>query len=134
MYGSSEFPSLCDVEALLYRKEAQLDKFFQEIAMSTIVSNLAYINQIQEAGSSIGAYLDSHIRDNMFTCGPCRGRGRYTTGNHPTCQICGKCGHFATDWWHHFDESFMPINTTTTQPGSANNSTSKQDNSLDVPQ
>src|SRR3954468_23417458 len=54
MYGCPVPPTLCDVEALLYVQEAQLDKFRQELAASTIAANVAHTS-IEESGSR-GAY------------------------------------------------------------------------------
>lgn len=45
MYESTESPLLCDVEALLYVQEAQLDKFRQELVVSTVAANVAHSSQ-----------------------------------------------------------------------------------------
>lgn len=45
MYESKEPPSLCDIKALLYVYETQLDKFRQELAPTTVAANLAHISQ-----------------------------------------------------------------------------------------
>lgn len=42
MYGSIESPSLYDLEALLYVQEAQLEKFRQELIVSTIATNITH--------------------------------------------------------------------------------------------
>lgn len=68
--------------------------------------NIAHISQ--EANSYIGTLSGNHGRGNRFTHGCGRGRGRYTIGNWPTCQPCGKYGHLVITCWHCFNETFMP--------------------------
>src|SRR4051812_48064070 len=54
MYGCPIPPTLCDVEALLYVQEAQLDKFRQELAATTVSANVPHASQREE--SSRGSY------------------------------------------------------------------------------
>ncbi|KAI5447130.1 hypothetical protein KIW84_014834 [Lathyrus oleraceus] len=65
-YGCTTPPTLCDVEALLYVQEAQIDKFRQEMDTSNVAANVAHTSQ--EGNISIGAY-SFH-----------RGRGRFIRG------------------------------------------------------
>lgn len=67
MYGSIESPSLYDLEALLYVQEAQLEKFRQELIVSTIATNIAHT--IQETNNYRGSFLRNHGRGNRFTRG-----------------------------------------------------------------
>src|SRR3954470_9683143 len=69
MYGSPTTLNLCDVKALLYVQEAQLDKFRQELAAATIAANLANLGQ--ESHGSRGAYSGNRGRGNRYP----RGRG-----------------------------------------------------------
>ncbi|KAI5442327.1 hypothetical protein KIW84_011409 [Lathyrus oleraceus] len=78
MYRSTESPSLCDVEALVYVQEAQLDKFRQKLDMSTVIANIAHtsqaINRLRETFSS------NRGRENRFTRDRGRGISRATIG------------------------------------------------------
>lgn len=127
MYESTKPSSLCDVEAQLYVQEAQVDKFRQELSISIVAANLA--NTSQETTSSRGAFSGNHGRGACYTRGLACGRGRATSGNRPTCQLCDKYGHSITDCWHRFDETFRPHNPSSSQTSVVNESTTKYEKS-----
>jgi len=91
MIGSApiyhKFPQLYNIEALLYVQEAQLDKFRQERSLSIPTANVAYSNQ----GSRGGSQQFRGRGRNARGCGRARGITS-STGNRPTCQLCGKYG------------------------------------------
>lgn len=105
-------PTLCEVDVTLYVQEVQLDKFRQDLGALIAVVNIAHTSQ--EESSSRGAFSNNRGKGNIFAHG--RGRGSYPTGNWPTCQLCGKYGHYVTTRWHRFDEKFMPQSATNAQP------------------
>jgi len=93
VYCKTKPTTLYNIEALLYVQEAQLDKFRQELSLSIPTANVAYSNQGRNARG----------------CGRARGITS-STGNRPTCQLCGKYGHTVIDCWHRFDETFVASN------------------------
>lgn len=97
MYGFHVSPTLCDVKTLIYVQEAQLDKFHQELVVSTFAADIAHTSQ--EANSSRGTFLGNRGRGNMFNHGCRSGIGRYTIGNYITYQLYGKYGHSLTTCW-----------------------------------
>lgn len=109
MYGCPITHTLCEVEALLYLQEAQLDKFHQELVTSSVAANVAHTNQGN--GGSKGVYTRSRGRGNHFTHGQGRGRVTNSTCNRPTCQLYGNYGHSVMSCWHIFDENFEPPTT-----------------------
>lgn len=87
MYGCPTPHTMCDVKALLYVKDAQLEKFREELVTSNIAANMVHMNH--ETHSPRGAYSDTKGR-RCFHYGRSRGKGRSATGNRPTCQLYGK--------------------------------------------
>ena len=106
-YGKGELSSIYDVEALLYVQEAQLDKYRQELALTTATANLAYTEDHASSKSTRGGFQQSRGRDSGSRGrGLTKARSAYTQGNRPTCQLCGKYGHAVIDCWHKYDENF----------------------------
>ncbi|CAI8596770.1 unnamed protein product [Vicia faba] len=105
-YGCPVPPTLCDVEGLLYVKETQHDKFRQELVANTVSANIAHTGQKEE--SCRGNYSRNHGRGHKYSRGRGRGRTIASTGNRPTCPLCGKYGHSVSTCWPRFDENFMP--------------------------
>lgn len=69
--------------------------------MSSVTANVAHINQ------QIGCICEiSPINQGRgyMTHGRCRS----SSSNWPTWQLYGKYGHFVTECWHMFDETFTP--------------------------
>lgn len=112
--GKYENLYLYNVEDLLDVQDAQLDKYRQELSLSIIFSNLAISNSKQGGPPNRGGI--SHNRGQGYLHhGRGRGRGNSpSTGNMPTCQLCGKYCLAILDCWHQFDEGFFP-NTNTRQ-------------------
>lgn len=86
--GTIEPLTLYDVEAHLYVQEVQLEKFWQELVVSTMTANVANAND---------------------QTGGVRGRGRFSRGTK--CQLCGKYGQDVMDRWHGFDKAFTSTQT-----------------------
>lgn len=101
MYGASEPQMLYDVRTLFYVQETQLDKFFQELDMSIISANMAYVNHQTSGVCEI--VIGNRGRGHMT-----HGRGYSSFGTRPKCQLYGKYGHVIVECWHRFDESFTP--------------------------
>ncbi|KAI5402488.1 hypothetical protein KIW84_050201 [Lathyrus oleraceus] len=78
MYGNHVSLTLCDVEALLYVQEAPLDKFCQELAATTIATNIAHISH--EVISYRGVFSGNNGRGNRYNQGRGRGGARPLTG------------------------------------------------------
>lgn len=122
IYGKVDPPSLSDIESLLLVQESQLDKYRQELAVTTVAANVAHTSAhtVHDSSSSTanqpntrGGYYFGRGRGRQ---GRARGRGRAcTTGPRPMCQLCGRYGHAVLDCWFRFDESFVPP-PTTSQP------------------
>ncbi|KAI5390968.1 hypothetical protein KIW84_076001 [Lathyrus oleraceus] len=95
------------------------------MATSNVVSNVYHTSQ--EENSSIGAYSFHHGRRRFN-----HGRGRNTTVNRPTCQLCGKYRHSVTTCWYRFDENFMPSSTSSTSANPAKTSNSTRESTQET--
>ncbi|CAI8585704.1 unnamed protein product [Vicia faba] len=82
--------------------------------------------------AEIGLIEDmNEVRGNMLNRGYGHGRGRSTSGNRPTCKLCGKYGHFVPTCWNRFDENFMLHESTNSQSNTGDNFNQKQESTSD---
>lgn len=111
IFGKSDPPSLSEIESLLLVQESHLDKYHQELAVTTVDANIA---QETTPNAAQGYAINGHNFGNQFgrgrgRQGRNRGRGRARrTGPRPTCQLYGRYGHSVFVCWFCFDETFVP--------------------------
>lgn len=98
MYSKIDPSSHYDVEALLYVQEAHMDKFCQELSLANLFANLDHTKQ----------YLNHLWGRERYTQGQGHTRAYGGSKNRPTCQLCSKYGHVVMDYWHIYDDSFVP--------------------------
>jgi histone deacetylase 1/2 len=96
IYGRSDSPSLYDIEGLLLVQESQLAKFRQELSTPSASANLAHSRGGRGNPSVRGRGRSSRGRSSSSS-----------TGNRPTCQLCGQYGHPVFECWYKFDENFV---------------------------
>jgi histone deacetylase 1/2 len=85
MYGCPIPPSLCDVEALLYVQEAQLEKYCQELSLANATTNVAQSEANFSSKSTRGGSQYQQGRSNSRSRGRGRARSSASSGNKPTC-------------------------------------------------
>lgn len=85
IYCKIKHSNLYDIEELLYVKEAQLDKFHQEIPITNGTANDDHTNDSQNLGGN-----QQSCGRGCSTRGCGRGRSNFGSRNIPTCQLCGK--------------------------------------------
>ncbi|KAI5386789.1 hypothetical protein KIW84_073072 [Lathyrus oleraceus] len=79
-------------------------------------------------------YVQEAHHDKFYQHGISHGSGRFSPGNQPTCQLCGKYGHVRIDCWHHFDDHFTPTQAHTKPRHFSNMSSDKLEASTYDPQ
>lgn len=106
-YGKGELSSIYDIEALLYIQKAQLNKYRQEVTLTTATTNIADTDDNSSLKTTRGGFQQGIGRGNISRVrGRGKARGTYTHRNRPTCQLCGKYGHSVINYWHMYDENF----------------------------
>lgn len=98
IYARGNPPSVDDIEALLFMKDAQFEKFQQELPSHAVTVNVAQASNMLESpfatdfnqnnGGFLGGYHGRGGRGRG-----CGGHGR--GGSKPTCQLCDRYGHDA---------------------------------------
>lgn len=106
----SEISNLSELKSLLMIQESQFDRFKQELVVSNVTADVAHLNASQNTnqnaqnqnssqharyGNNFGRGCGRHGRGRGH--GRPRGTSNTSTGNRPTCQLCGKYGHFVMD-------------------------------------
>lgn len=144
IFGKANAPTLSEIDSLLLVQESQLDKFRQELAVTTATSNVAHPTTRVDHDTTSGAQNFQGNRGNTYGPGRVRqgcnrSRGRaHTTGPCPTCQFSGRYGNSVLDCRFRFDEMFIPPPSVTqaTSTSAQDHTTSAEDtnNSSTTPQ
>ncbi|KAL5775026.1 hypothetical protein ACOSP7_012583 [Xanthoceras sorbifolium] len=96
--------TLQEAQFLLMSFEARLEQFTSHTTLEFPAASANVLHRIHK-----GELPESFLREAQNFRGRFRGRGRGRGGrfsNHrPTCQLCGKTGHFATVCYHRYDQS-----------------------------
>ncbi|KAL5794470.1 hypothetical protein ACOSP7_003064 [Xanthoceras sorbifolium] len=96
--------TLQEAQFLLMSFEARLEQFTSHTTLEFPAASANVLHRIHK-----GELPENFLREAQNFRGRFRGRGRGRGGrfsNHrPTCQLCGKTGHFATVCYHRYDQS-----------------------------
>ena len=108
--SKSDSISMGELEALLMAQEEMTEKFGNR--EGSFQANLIQANP--QFRKNDGRSNGSGFRCQTFSS---RGNGKSGKGgrrgrsNKPICQVYGKSGHIALDYWHRYDEQFASQNT-----------------------
>ncbi|KAL5770528.1 hypothetical protein ACOSP7_014682 [Xanthoceras sorbifolium] len=96
--------TLQESQFLLMSFEARLEQFTSHTTIELPTASTNVLHRIHK-----GELLENFLRENHNFRGRFRGRGRGCSGRfsnyRPTCQLCGKTGHFAIVCYHRYDQS-----------------------------
>lgn len=87
-----------------------MNKFKQELASPSAITNITQGVSIGRGSSSDGSYHHARGRGKQF-----KGRDHerqtqvYTPGNSLTYQLCNKYCHSMIEYWHGFDEYYEAV-------------------------
>ncbi|KAL5850415.1 hypothetical protein ACOSQ3_008470 [Xanthoceras sorbifolium] len=95
--------TLQEAQFLLMSFEARLEQFTSHTTLDLPPASANVLHRINK-----GELPENFLRENQNFRGRFRGRGRGRSGRfsnyRPTCQLCGKTGHFATVCYHKYNQ------------------------------
>ncbi|KAL5819374.1 hypothetical protein ACOSQ3_023305 [Xanthoceras sorbifolium] len=95
--------TLPETQFLLMSFEARLEQFATHTTIELPVASANVLHRIHK-GELLSNFLreNQSFREQFRGCG--KGRSNRFNNYRPTCQLCGKPGHFATICYHRYDQ------------------------------